>query len=114
MQALLDYLQTASIPRSERPNVCDAPVQSTTLGIVNHRSNGYGLSAATAVDNFKLLTLLLQLAADPLIAGCAPHSFTSICLNVNFGCDLHSDKHNEGDSWIVGIGDYEGGAGAVH
>ena len=109
MQALLDYLQTASIPRSERPNVCDAPVQSTTLGIVNHRSNGYGLSAATAVDKFKLLTLLLQLAADPLIAGCAPHSFTSICLNVNFGCDLHSDKHNERDSWIVRIGDYEGG-----
>ena len=69
MQALLDYLQTASIPRSERPNVCSSPVRSLTLGLVSQRSRGYGIAAATTLDQLRLVQLLVGLANDPAIEG---------------------------------------------
>ena len=109
MQALLDYLKTAAIPRTDRPNVSDQPVQSITLGMVNKRQNGYGISAAATVDKLRVLQLLVDLANDPAIAGSGPECYTSICLNVNFGCALHTDSHNSGDSWIVAIGEHAGG-----
>ena len=109
MQALLDYLQTASIPRSERPNVCSSPVRSLTLGLVSQRNRGYGVAGATTLDQMRLLQLLFGLANDPAIDGTPPDYYTSICLNVDFACDLHTDSHNSGASHIVAFGSHTGG-----
>ena len=110
MQALLEYLDTASIPSQDRPNVSSTPVRSITLGMVNKRQNGYGISAATTVDKLRLLQLLIGVANDSGIAGNGPECFTSTCLNVDFPCNLHTDSHNSGPSWIVGGGDFNGGS----
>ena len=66
-------------------------MKSLTLGIVNRRAGGYGISAATALDKFRLLQLLVGLAREPAIAGVAPLAYTSMCCNVDFACELHRD-----------------------
>ena len=109
MQALLSYLDTASIPAAARPNVSGRPVRSLTLGMVNQRQAGYGISAATTHDQLRLLQLLVALTHDSYIAGGGPEVYTSICLNVDFPSDLHVDAHNAGHSWIVSLGEHEGG-----
>ena len=111
MQALLSYLDSASIPAAARPNVSGQPVRSLTLGMVNQRQAGYGISAATTHDQLRLLQLLVALTHDPYIAGGGPQVYTSICLNVDFASGLHSDANNsdEYDSWIVSLGDHDGG-----
>ena len=111
METLLDYVKTASMPLNDRPNVSSAPVRSLTLGMVNKRVSGYGISAATTLDKMRLLQLLVGLTRDTTIAGVAPLVYTSICCNVDFACDLHTDSHNSCDyeSSIVAIGEFSGG-----
>ena len=109
MQALLGYLKTASIPLHDRPSVSDAPVRSVSVGLVNRRQCGYGISAATVLDQLRLTRLLVGVAEDPAIAGEGPSNYTSVCLNVDYPCDLHADAWNAGDSWIVTMGDHVGG-----
>ena len=109
MEALLQYVKTASLPLNARPNVSSAPVKSLTLGMVNKRAGGYGISAATTLDKLALLQLLVGLTHEAAITGAPPLAFTSICLNVDFACELHTDAHNSGPSTIVAIGDFAGG-----
>jgi hypothetical protein len=113
MQALLDYLQAAPrLPYGERPNVAEegVVVRSLTVGLVNQRP-AYGISHATTHDHLRLLHLLLGLVDDPQIAGERPPFWTSLCLNVDYGCGLHTDGRNDRDtlSYICAVGDYEGG-----
>ena len=111
MQALLDYLDTANIPSQDRPNVSSTPVRSITLGMVNKRQNGYGISAATTLDKLRLLQLLIGVANDLGVVGNGPECFTSMCLNVNFASQLHTDSNNADiPSWIVAGGEFNGGA----
>ena len=110
MQALLDYLETASIPLNDRPNVSNQPaVRSITIGMVNKRQAGYGISSATTADRLRLLQLLVGVANDSGFTGDSPECFTSICLNVDFASEVHTDSHNSGPSWIVAGGEYSGG-----
>ena len=101
MQALLEYVQTTGspIPPTDRPNVSKTAVRSITLGMVNKRP-AYGIANATTHDNFALLKRVLALVEDTGISGEAPPQFTSICVNVDFGCALHTDRFNEGPSTI--------------
>ena len=78
-------------------------MRSLTLGMVNQRQAGYGISAATTHDQ----QLLVALTHDPSIAGSGPEAYTSICLNVDFPSALHADAHNAGHSWIVSLGAHD-------
>ena len=69
MDALLEYLEIAFIPSTERANVSRIPVRSVTLGMVNLRQHGYGISAATTLGKLRLLKLLVDVARDPKIEG---------------------------------------------
>ena len=109
MDLLLDCVQSTPLPLSERRNVCEEPVKSITLGLVNKRAGGYGISSATTHGKLRLLQLLVGLTADSAIAGEPPPLYTSICLNVDFSCQLHTDAFNSGLSTIVAIGDFTGG-----
>ena len=109
MDALLEFLRDAPVPFAERRNVSRNPVRSTILGLVNLRSHGYGISAATTLGKLRLLKLLVNVARDPAIEGNPPEAFTSICLNVDFASAVHTDSHNVGRSWIVAMGEHEGG-----
>lgn len=40
--------------------------------------------------------------------------FTSITLNQNYKAAPHKDKGNEGDSFLVGFGEYQGGSLEIH
>jgi len=52
----------------------------------------------------ELHNLLIRFAALHV-----PIPFTSIQVNANFCCAQHKDTHNQGDSYIVGFGNYTGG-----
>ena len=114
MQALLDHLAACPLPLNDRPNVSPhVPCRSLTLGLVNQRQMGYGISHATTRDNMRLLRVLLALIADPQINGERPSSscFTSLTVNVGYGCELHTDARNDRDtpSRICAVGEFEGG-----
>ncbi len=106
MDELLQYLAGVDLPSSERPNVSERREKTLTVGIVNKRSGGYGISASTTYDNFALLNILTKLPEDASIEGESPPCYTSICLNDDFACLLHRDQHNFGKSWIVATGSY--------
>ena len=110
MQALLEYVQTTGspIPPTDRPNVAKSAVRSITLGMVNQRP-AYGIANATTHDNFALLKTVLALLEDPGISGDAPSQFTSVCVNVDFGCALHTDRFNDGPSTMCALGPFVGG-----
>ena len=110
MDALVAYINEHGIRTSLRSNVCSTPVSTVTLGIVDKRGEGLGISVATFEDHFELLRLGHAVAADPQLEGQAPMFYTSICINANFGSVLHVDRHNEGVSHIVAGGNYSGGA----
>jgi uncharacterized C2H2 Zn-finger protein len=77
--------------------------------MVNRRQCGYGISAATILDQLRLTRLLAGVAEDSAVAGGAPEYYTSVCLNIDFASDLHADAWNAGDSWIVTMGEHAGG-----
>ena len=110
MQALLEFLQGAQIPTQRRGNICDEPARSITVGAVPLRRGGFGVSRATCAFRGELATRLLALLQGESIAGDAPPDcFTPICLNVDFAASPHVDRANVGESWILGMGSYEGG-----
>ena len=112
MEALLQYVKTASLPLNARPNVSSAPVKSLTLGMVNKRAGGYGISAATTLDKLALLQLLVGLTHEAAITGAPPLAYTSMCCNVDFACELHRDspKSCGHESRTVAIGHSRAGS----
>ena len=110
MQTLLEYVRTTGspIPPTDRPNVSKSAVRSITLGMVNQRP-AYGIANATTHDNFALLKRVIALLEDTGISGGAPPQFTSACVNVDFGCALHTDRFNEGPSTMCALGPFVGG-----
>jgi hypothetical protein len=111
MDDLLEYLadHPAAVKASHRPNVASEPVKTTTLGIVNKRSNGFGISNATFDDKFALLRLVHEVAKDPNLDGPPPNFYTSVCLNVNYTVALHVDRNNYGFSSAIAAGSFTGG-----
>ena len=111
MDDLLQYLadHPAAVKANHRANVASEPVNTATLGIVNRRSNGFGISNATFDDKFALLRLIHQVANDPNLDGLPPAFYTSVCINVNYTAALHVDRNNYGLSSVIAGGSFTGG-----
>ena len=110
MESLLDFVRGAALPKTVRANVCgEERITSVTMGAVDQRSQGVGVSGATLLHHGYLTKLLHAVAKDASLAGEAPPCYTSICLNVDFRAGPHKDSNNEGRSFIVAGGDYHGG-----
>jgi hypothetical protein len=78
---------------------------SQCFGIVNKRGMAPNLSRQSWLDP-KLHDLLIRFAKVNLPSD---FQFTSIQVNCNYKCLAHYDKGNEGNSYIVGFGDYTNG-----
>ncbi len=109
MEALLAFVRESSLPKTVRANVASEPVCSVTVGAVDKRSDGYGISAATLLHRGYFMRLLHDVVQDAGLRGSAPPFYTSVCLNVGFAARFHVDSRNEGRSFIVSGGDYTGG-----
>lgn len=111
MENLLQYLSDhpAAVKLSQRANVALEPVKTATVGIVNKRSNGFGISNSTFDDKFELLRLVHEVAKDPTLAGSPPAFYTSVCINVNYTAALHVDRNNYGLSSAIAGGSFTGG-----
>ena len=109
MQALVEYIGEHGLRRAVRRNVSPQPVPSVTLGVVNRRQGGVGLSSATTSDKGLFLRLAHAVARDPNLKGKPPDFYTSICINAHFGAALHVDRYNQGTSHVVAGGEYSGG-----
>lgn len=110
MEALLDFARGAALPKTVRANVSEERITSLTVGAVDQRAHGMGVSGATLLHHGYLTRLLHAVAKDASLLGEAPPCYTSICLNVDFPpAALHRDARNEGFSYIVAGGDYNGG-----
>ena len=80
MEALIGYIEKNGLRSCLRHNVSDVPVNSVTLGIVDKRSSGFGLSSATCDGKFELLRLAHAVVSSSPCAD-KPEMYTSICIN---------------------------------
>ena len=99
---LMDHLSKTNIPINKyRKGVGDG--RSQCYGMVRKRSMAPDLSRQSWMDA-RLHHLLMRFARLHV-----PIPFTSIQVNDSYKCAAHKDKHNAGDSYIVGFGPYTGG-----
>lgn len=82
--------------------------RSQCFGLVRKRSQAPDLSRQSWLDA-KLHYLLEEFGRKHV-----PVAYTSIQVNDNYVCAPHKDVHNRGLSYIVGFGDYTGGALKLH
>lgn len=99
---LIDHLAKTNIPINKyRRGVGEG--RSQCYGMVRKRSMAPDLSRQSWMDA-RLHHLLMRFARLHV-----PIPFTSIQVNDSYKCAPHRDKHNAGDSYIVGFGAYTGG-----
>ena len=109
MEALISFIRENCLPKNLRSNINTELVCSVTVGAVDKRGDGYGISASTTLHKGMLTKLLHGVAQDVAIRGDGPRHYSSICLNVDVKCRLHVDGRNEGSSFVVAGGEYTGG-----
>ena len=78
--------------------------RSLPFGLLNRRNFGLGRSRNNKryLEHYKEALKLAELVASDI-------KWTTIMINDNYKALPHYDKNNDGESWIVGFGDYEGG-----
>jgi hypothetical protein len=78
------------------------------LGLTKTYAQEYQVSRTTpAAPNLtKHLNKIIQREVLPTIPG---FTYTSLFLNKGYAADMHVDSGNEGDSFLMGLGDYCGG-----
>jgi hypothetical protein len=106
-QALLQALRGVALPPERRRTVkrnAEDPKRGTSFGYAICFSNGWSVSKYTR-RHPELARLLCLYAKEKL----PDFRFTSIFVSEG-GAALHVDKRNIGESMIVAIGDYTGGA----
>ena len=97
-----DYLKKKNLNVNRyRTQVGDG--RSQCFGLVRKRSLAPDLSRQSWLDPY-LHHLLMEYGRQYV-----PVPFTSVQVNQNYKCAEHKDKHNSGNSYIIGFGDYEGG-----
>ena len=107
--ALIGHLSKRQIPMNRyRKGVGDG--RSQCYGMVRKRSMAPDLSRCSWEDP-QLHYLLMKFALTNLPSD---FTFTSVQVNDSYKCALHKDKHNLGDSYIVGFGPYTGGELILH
>ena len=77
--------------------------RTQTFGLIRKRRTPHGPSAISRDRPF-LYNLLLEFGRKHI-----NHPFASITLNMNYRCEPHKDRGNEGESTVVGFGNYTGG-----
>lgn len=99
---LMNHLTSKNIGMNRyRRGVGDG--RSQCYGMVRKRSMAPDLSRQSWMDA-RLHHLLMKFALVNV-----PIPFTSVQVNDSYLCASHKDKHNSGDSYIVGFGSYIGG-----
>ena len=103
-ESLIQHLSKNNIPINKyRKNVGIG--RSQCFGMVRKRSMAPDLSRCSWMDP-KLHYLLMKFGLTHLPPG---FTFTSIQVNDSYTCAIHTDKHNQGNSYIVAFGPYTGG-----
>ena len=101
---LIDHLSKNNIPINKYRKAVGIG-RSQCFGMVRKRSMAPDLSRCSWMDA-KLHYLLMKFALSYLPPG---FTFTSIQVNESYTCSVHTDKHNQGESYIVAFGPYTGG-----
>lgn len=104
---ILEELQRKPLPVNHYRDKAGSG-RSQTFGLVNKRCVPVDYSR----QNWrrpKLLYLLQEFAKQHV-----PIPWTSITVNQNYQCKPHRDKGNQGNSFLVAFGDFEGGELVIH
>lgn len=108
---LYNELQKTKFPKTaSRKNISNEPIEAFVLGKVNYRGQKFlnyrtkGPSRWNKVYP-KLYTLIRKIIKEKF----PNFKYTTIQLNKNIISPPHIDKNNVGPSYILGLGDYDGG-----
>lgn len=105
---VLRALEAEVFPESQRKNVRQkgdtTAILGMCLGLTTHWTQGVAVSVQTR-NRPQLAALLCAFARQELPG----FRFTSIQVNKDYRAAMHADRNNRGISWIIGLGDYEGG-----
>jgi len=101
---LFDELNKIKFRKSFRPNVNDKKYEYMIFHWNHQKFHRPSLSKCSKEypKVYKLIMDLIKRHDEDFV-------FTSVIVNKNNVCKKHKDKGNNGESYIVGIGDYEGG-----
>ena len=108
---VLDELENTKFPRcSSRRNVSDKPIDAFVLGSVNYRGQksvgGKTKGPSRYNEKFpKLYRLIKALIKEHN----SSFPYTTIQVNKNVVSKPHVDKNNVGPSYVIALGDFEGG-----
>ena len=108
---VLDELENTKFPRcSSRRNVSDEPIDAFVLGSVNYRGQksvgGKTKGPSRYNEKFpKLYRLIKALIKEHN----SSFPYTTIQVNKNVVSKPHVDKNNVGPSYVIALGDFEGG-----
>lgn len=97
--------RTSGVTTTSDKSTRDDSKIGVAVGVVKCQSKGIVVAKATR-QHLDLVRLLVDFARAH-----TPEDFyfTSIQINKNNQTSIHTDSNNTGDSYIVGLGDYEGG-----
>lgn len=108
-QSVLNILEQIKFPNSNsRKKISDKTITSFVLGDVRYRRfiNGKLIGPSQYTKKYNELFQTLK----EFIKEVDPNfNFTTIQVNKNVLCKPHVDSNNIGPSYIIGLGDYEGG-----
>jgi len=106
---LFEYLESIFIPKKSRRSVNDKCVRTITFS--QNSFKPFGRNKAGPWGPNKANTKYPELYQKLIEFGKFQlrKTFNNITLNKNFQCKPHRDIHNKSDSFIIGIGDYQGG-----
>jgi len=108
---VLKQLQKTKFPKNySRKNVSNNINESFVLGDVNYRGQYFVGYKTRGESKYNKIFPELYVLLKNLIKSCHPSfEYTTIQVNKNVECIPHIDKNNVGPSYIISLGDYEGG-----
>lgn len=105
---ILNYLEEMKFPKTIRKNISEGKISGFTLGDVRYRRYINGSLVGKSRHTKKHQILFDKL--NKLMKEVDPNfEYTTIQINKNILCPAHIDKNNIGLSYIIGLGNYEGG-----
>ena len=112
LQDFDNYIENINLPKnSDRKNVLqegDIRYRGVAIGYVRSRGFGHKLLLSRYLG-FRKFQELFQKTVEIFRMFNKDFEFTTIQYNQNYVCRKHIDTRNVGESYIIGVGDYEGG-----
>ena len=113
INSLIETLNSFKIPNNygrkiARGTYHPSSAPTITFGELFHHQSQKQIITKATINSIHVFKKLIDFASN-MIGIEIGKDYTSICLNKNFRCDRHRDNGNVGNSYIIAVGNFNGG-----